>query len=252
MQLKTNETLRLVFLIRSLDFGGAERQLLLLTKNFPKSNFELYVVCFYDNGKLFRQFEDAGVTVISLGKKGRWDILPFLFHLIKQVRKIKPDVIYSFLAVPNILGVLMKTINPGVCLLMGVRGSSRDLSQYDWLYRLSFWLEIRAARFANAVIVNSHAGFEQYTKTGFPAGKMTVIHNGIDTTSFIKNAESGVVIRLEWGVPIDVPLVGMIGRLDPVKDHPTFLEAARIVKLSVAADIFCYYRGWPGGLPRTT
>jgi len=233
LQLKTHESLRLVFLIRSLDFGGAERQLLLLTRNFPRTNFEFSVVCFYENGKLFRQFADAGVTVIPLDKKGRWDIFPFLFRLNRQIRKIKPDVIYSFLAVPNILGAFMKIINPGVCLLMGVRGSSRDLNQYDWLYRLSFWLESRAARFANAIIVNSHAGFEQYTKTGFPASKMTVIQNGIDTESFVKETESGKHLRLEWGVPVDAPLVGMIGRLDPVKDHSTFIEAAGIVKQSM-------------------
>ena len=225
--------MRLLFLIRSLDFGGAERQLLLLTKNLPETIFEYSVVCFYDHGKLFRQFEDAGVTVIPLDKKGRWDILPFLLRLIKLVSKNKPDVIYSFLAVPNILGALLKILFPGMCLLMGVRGSSRDLHQYDWLYRLSFWLEVRAARFANGVILNSHAGNEQYIKTGFPASKMSVIHNGIDITSFVKEAGSGKILRAEWGVPGDTPLVGMIGRLDPVKDHATFLAAAGIVKQSI-------------------
>ena len=244
--MKTNEPLRLVFLIRSLDFGGAERQLLLLTKNFPKTNFELNVVCFYDHGKLFGQFEESGITVISLGKKGRWDILPFLFRMNKIIRKTKPDVIYSFLAVPNIMGALLKLINPGVSLLMGVRGSFRDLKQYDWLYRLSFWLEAKASRLANAVIVNSHAGYGLYIQTGFPASKMSVIHNGIDTTSFVKDGDSAKILRLEWGVPEDALLVGMIGRLDPVKDHSTFLKAAGIVRQSIPACPLCCNRGWPG------
>jgi glycosyltransferase involved in cell wall biosynthesis len=150
-----------------------------------------------------------------------------------MIRKIEPHVIYSFLAVPNIMGALMKMINPGVRLLMGVRGSSRDLNQYDWLYRLSFWLEARMSRFADAVIVNSRAGYDQYVQSGFPTGKMTVIHNGIDTTFFVTDAGSGKNLRLEWGVPVDAALVGIIGRLDPVKDHSTFLKAAGIVKQSI-------------------
>jgi glycosyltransferase involved in cell wall biosynthesis len=33
-------------------------------------------------------------------------------------------------------------------------------------------------------------------------------------------------VRAELGLPPDAPLIAMVARFDPVKDHPTFLEAA--------------------------
>jgi glycosyltransferase involved in cell wall biosynthesis len=37
-------------------------------------------------------------------------------------------------------------------------------------------------------------------------------------------------LRREAGIAVDAPLVGMVGRLVPIKDVPTFLRAARIVR----------------------
>jgi glycosyltransferase involved in cell wall biosynthesis len=55
---------------------------------------------------------------------------------------------------------------------------------------------------------------------------MKVISNGIDTGIYCPNPEAGRVLRAEWGVPETALLVGIIGRLDPMKGHPVFLKAA--------------------------
>jgi glycosyltransferase involved in cell wall biosynthesis len=53
-----------------------------------------------------------------------------------------------------------------------------------------------------------------------------VISNGIDTNRFVPNMEARERIRVQWGIREDEPLIGLVGRLDPMKDHETFLQAA--------------------------
>ena len=71
--------IRLLFLIRSLEQGGAERQLTELVKGLNRQRFAIKVVTFYDGGALRLELEGiAGVQVLALHKKRRWDLLPFL------------------------------------------------------------------------------------------------------------------------------------------------------------------------------
>jgi glycosyltransferase involved in cell wall biosynthesis len=58
---------------------------------------------------------------------------------------------------------------------------------------------------------------------------MVVISNGIDTERFQPDSEAGAKVRAEWGVSENTILIGLVGRLDPMKDHPTFLKAAALL-----------------------
>jgi glycosyltransferase involved in cell wall biosynthesis len=64
---------------------------------------------------------------------------------------------------------------------------------------------------------------------GFRGSRMVVIQNGIDTTHFAPDLKAGLRLRASWQVPEDSLLIGIVGRLDPIKDHPTFLRAAAIL-----------------------
>jgi glycosyltransferase involved in cell wall biosynthesis len=58
---------------------------------------------------------------------------------------------------------------------------------------------------------------------------MVVISNGIDTERFQPDSEAGAKVRSEWGISEKIILIGLVGRLDPMKDHPTFLKAAALL-----------------------
>ena len=70
---------KLVFLIRRLAIGGAERQLVALATGLDRSVFDVTVLSFYRGGEFLEELTNAKIRVISLEKKGRWDI--FLFSL---------------------------------------------------------------------------------------------------------------------------------------------------------------------------
>jgi glycosyltransferase involved in cell wall biosynthesis len=221
--------MNIALLIRSLNYGGAERQLVLLAKGLHECGHQVRVMVLYPNGPLEKDLHQAGVPIRSLNKRGRWDAAGFFLRLIRSLQEEKPDTLYSYLAVPNLFTVILKPLFPRIKMIWGVRASNVDLSRYDWLARLTYWLERRLSRFADLIIVNSRSGFDHAAAHGFPKNKMVVIPNGIDTERFFPDPAARELVRKEWGVSENEKLIGLVGRLDPMKDHPTFLRAAALL-----------------------
>ncbi|WP_155801857.1 glycosyltransferase [Magnetospirillum molischianum] len=218
--------MRILFLIRSLDHGGAERQLAVLAGELTRRGHTVAVAVFYGDGPLRRELDQAGVTVFDLKKSGRWDIPAFLFRLIRVARRFRPQVLHGYLPVSNSLAALASRFLPGVKLVFGVRASDMDLGRYDRLSAAAYHLEARLSPLADAVISNSQAGRRAVTARGIPAERCHVIPNGIDTDRFHADRALGQSLRQGWGIPPESRLVGMVARIDPMKGHEVFLRAA--------------------------
>jgi len=221
---------RICFLIRQLNEGGAQRQLATLVKGLDRSKFNISVMTLYAGGQFCEEIKRLDhVNYICLEKGGRWDVFPFLFRLIRQARKLNPDLLHSYLCTANCLSMFLKLFMPKTRMIFGVRASNMDLSRYDWLARYVYRLECFLSRFADCIIVNSEAGYEHAVSQGFPRMSMNVVPNGIDIERFKPDRQSGLRMREEWGVGEKEILIGLVGRLDPMKDHPTFLKAASLL-----------------------
>ncbi len=221
--------MKIVFLMRSLNFGGAEGQLALLSKGLMDQDHSVKVAIFYPGGPIQKVLAEAGVPVLSLDKGGRWDVLGFLLRLGRLLAREKPDVLHGWLGIPNILTVLMMPFFPRLRVVWGVGAAYMDLSRYDRFSRVAFRLECLLSRFPHLIISNSRAGLDYHAAYGFPQGKMVVIPNGVDTERFRPDPDAGRRVRSEWAVGEDQRLIGLVGRLDPMKDHPTFLRAAALL-----------------------
>jgi glycosyltransferase involved in cell wall biosynthesis len=217
------------FLIPSLDTGGAERQLVGLAAGMHEAGWRVSVLTFYGGGAFARDLAERGVPVESLERRGRWDLLGFAVRLVRAVRRHRPDILHSYLLAPNIASVLTKPFVPGVRVVWGVRASDMNLGHYGRRSSLIFAVSCRLARFADLIICNSTSGLEHHAERGYPRRKMVVIPNGIDHIRFAPDPVARRAIRTEWGVPDTDLLVGLVGRIDPMKDHATFLRAARLV-----------------------
>jgi len=221
--------MKIAFLIRDLGYGGAQRQLVTLAEALDRRRFEVRVYTFYGGGPLEKNLREANVAVVSLGKTGRWDVVPFCWRLLKEVRAQRPDILHGYMEVPNLLCALLKPLARPARVVWGVWTGYIDLGHYDWLSRLTFRLARLASRAADLIVFNSNAGRDYYLTLGFPGDTMTVIHNGFDTERFKPDRGARARTRAEWDVSEDAALVGIVGRLDPMKDHPTFLKAAALL-----------------------
>jgi glycosyltransferase involved in cell wall biosynthesis len=91
---------------------------------------------------------------------------------------------------------------------------------------------VLCSRLADLIICNSESGRAYHAAQGYPCARMTVIPNGVDSQQFRRSASARSEIRAEWGIAPDQKLVGIVGRLDPMKDHSNFLRAAAQVAAS--------------------
>lgn len=232
--------MHVLFVIRSLNIGGAEQQLIELVRHIDRSRFLISVATFYDGGALRPEIEGLeGVQVFSLGKRTRWDLLILAQQLRKLVHQLNPDVIHSYLDTANVICLLIGNLCRAP-VVWGIRSSFVDFSDYRWtdvfVYRLGAWLSPLAA----AIIVNSEAGKKYHVSNGYCSPKMYVVPNGIDTQVYYPDREAGLRVRSEWGVSVDEQLVGMVARLDAIKDHPTYLRAvSQLVRDGSQARFVC-------------
>jgi glycosyltransferase involved in cell wall biosynthesis len=222
--------IKIAFLIRDLNYGGAQRQLVTLVKGLPSDVFEIAVLYFYENGPLVKELESSHIKVICLDKKGRWDTLSFLSNLYRTLQKIKPDVLHGYLGEANLLSLFLKPILPKTKIVLGLRGSEENLLEsYGKISVWMFQTEAKISSLADLIIANSQAGKKYHVSQGFPVNKTIVICNGIDTDKFTYNLAERNRVRTQWEITEDEILIGLVGRLSPMKDHPNFLQAAALV-----------------------
>jgi len=104
-----------------------------------------------------------------------------------------------------------------------------DFSKYNWtdswLSKFLVWF----SKIPDLIIVNSYAGKKYFIKSGYFPKNIVVINNGFDTRKFHPDRKAGERLRILWGIKNEQILIGLVGRIDPMKDHPTFIKATAIV-----------------------
>ncbi len=222
---------RVVFLIPSLIAHGAERQLCELVWGLDKGRFEVHIVVFYGpeahgENHLWGETERIPDSTWHCLHKRRGAVgyLLTLLRLLALLRRIRPDVLHGYMDA-NLPTLLLGRLL-GRPVVWGIRRTSANLSLLDGRSRCLLRISAHLSRFTDLIIFNSEAGRLSYQAMGMQAPRMLVIPNGFDVSRFTPAPSSGLEQRRAWNVPAEVPLIGLVGRLDPVKDHPTFLRAA--------------------------
>jgi len=222
-------SLKVVFLIRSLTIGGAERQLTLMARGLVDRGHAVSVVVFYRYGALESELAGTSVDILSPRKVGRWDLLGFIVRLIRLLREQRPDVIYSMLPTSNVLAFFCRFFCGKVPLIWGIRATQMEPASYDWLGRMMQFVQSCLIGRVDAAVANSRAGMRVMQLAKVPATRVRLIRNGIDSTHFLRRSEARAGIRKGLGVESSAFLIGFVGRLDPMKGHPVFFQAASIL-----------------------
>jgi len=221
--------IRIVHVISDLDTGGAEMMLAKLVGAMGRDRFSNTVISLTDRGQLGEQIESSGVAVHTLGmKRGRPDILA-LPRLIRLLKTLKPTIVQSWLYHADLLSALAVKFSGSPILVWNVRCSDMDLTHYPPLTRLVQRVLAQWSATPAAVIVNSEAGKQQHERLGYHPRRWDIIPNGFDTERFRPDAGLRLSLRKEWHVPENAVVVALVARVDPMKDHATFLNAAQQV-----------------------
>jgi glycosyltransferase involved in cell wall biosynthesis len=238
------EMIKVLFLIPTLEQGGAQRQLVELIKGVEKSRFAVTLVTFLDGGDMQSEINGkSGVKFISLKKRGRWGMLPLLFRFWRVAREVQPQIIYGYMSLASELCLLIGWLVRAK-VVWSLRASNVDYAQYNWALGYTFRAGAWLSRLADLVIVNSFAGKQYHLDHGYDSKNMIVISNGIDTEYYRPDLEARHSTRMKWCISEHETVIGLVGRVDIMKGYSTFLRAAaELAKESLNVKFVCVGHG---------
>lgn len=232
--------MRLLFIITGLGTGGAERMLVkLLGALRAAGDARCAVVSLLDAGTQGAALQALGVPVHELRINRPLGLLAAPVRLIGIVRRFQPEVIQGWMYHGN-LAALWAWLGGGCAarLAWSVRQTFYGMARERLFTRAVIRLNAMLSRFPMAIIFNSRASAAQHHAIGFSMGGAAVIPNGFDLRNFKPDAALRASRRAELGIAPDAPVVGLVARYHPMKDHPGFLEAAALIARELPEAVF--------------
>lgn len=220
--------MKVLHITTGLETGGAETLLFQLVAHTDWEHFHSSVLSLTDEGPMLgRKIRDAGVPLECLGFPRGLPHPGMIAKLARRIRQIRPDVVQTWMYHADLVTALAMAPLRRPPLLWGIHSASVDPSR---LKRQTLWVIKTCARLSGTlptqIVCCSEAARVSHIGFGYAADKMRVIANGVDTEQFAPRAEARDLLRGELKLPPETPLIGLIARLDPQKDHETFFRAA--------------------------
>ena len=237
-------SLSILVLLGGLGVGGAEHQAIMMAGALQHRGHRVTIASLAD-GPLHATIDQLGIPLDVLAR-------PLSFSpaaipaLARTMRRRAPDVVYAFLDVQWLMALAARTMAPGARVVLGLRSCQYFQHAEGTRDRAVHHLARRFARFADLLIANSPAGLEDFTRFVPSAPKGIVVPNGIDPARFSRDPGGRRMLRAEWSVPSHAVVIGHVGRLDPVKNHETLIEAvAQVARHDPRVMLVCVGNGTP-------
>jgi len=224
-------TTRVLVVIDSFSFGGAENLLAVLGNASSSHGIELHVASLVPRARgrnaLLHVLEEAGLDISFLDVP-RLLYLPAISRIARLIRQTRADVVHAHLGYSAILAPIAARLTgrPVVATLHHVPGQE---SQRE---RLKERLAVTIAGRLGLLLFVSEA-----SRSGFAARyrersrSWQTLHNGVDVTRFSPLRDASFPPDLQ--LPSSVPVVTVIAALRPPKGHRTAILAWPQVLASV-------------------
>ena len=225
--------MKILFVIGSLNVGGAETQLVMLIQGLVKKGVKCQVFAMQKEGALLSKLDDIGVEVFDgdylSGLGIIWQVkqlVKCVFRLVRVIRAEKYNVVHTYLPMANFIGSIAARLCSTLTVITSRRGLGRHQDRSSvWRYmdRISNYLSDR-------VTVNSQGVWRDVVeRDNINENKLVLIYNGIDPS--IYDIDNGLrsTMRASIAVRDDDIVIGMVANLIPYKGHKDALAALQIV-----------------------
>lgn len=219
--------IRVMHLASNPEWAGAEVHLANLSDKLKGDDrIDLFITVFHD-GKLVDFLKSREVKISVLELKWLFDIT-LVFRLAKMLKKQNIDILHTHGYKANFIGALAALINKSTICVRTEHGLTEPFSGLNKI-KMNFyeWLDYLAAKFFTRKIISVSKDIRDHIQSKYPREKLSTIHNGIDLKNKFKDSANN--IKESLGIIEDAFIVGIVGRLVPVKGHKYFIEAAKII-----------------------
>ena len=210
--------------ISGLGIGGAEAMLVQLAAGLRERGFVQQVVSVKKRGPHADALEALSIPVVALECSSAFDAPRGLKRLVPLVRQCAPQILQGWMYHGDLAAAVAHRLAPGRKgrrLFWNLRASNTDQGGYGGIVRLGALL----SPWPDLVIANSRSGLDFHRARGYRPRRVEVIPNGIDTARFRPDPTAYAAVRAELQIPDDAVVAIHVARVDPMKDHATFLKA---------------------------
>lgn len=218
--------IRVMHVITGLSTGGAEMMLARLVAAADRNSVTPSVVSLTNMGEVGAIIEATGVGVTALGMSRRMPSPRALHGLRSALRAFEPDVVQCWMYHADLLGGIAAR-SLGIPAIWSLRQSnlSREANSMPTLLTMKVCARL-SSRLPARIVCGSEAARKAHVAIGYSGERMVMIPNGFDLERFRPSDEDRASVRAELGLAPGTPLVGLVARFDPQKDHRAFVEAA--------------------------
>ncbi len=215
-------------LIHNSGVTGPGRIVLGLAKYINREEFTLDVLC-PENGALPNDLSKVNTRVIPFTWKNTMDFGNFL-RLRSRLRAEGYHVFHIHSGQLNAFGKIMAMSLgiPAVVITEHLSVSGHKWIKNKFKLFLHLLLHRLSDSLADKVIAVSESARKSFIiRQKVSSQKVITIYNGVDFVENLFGEEDKNKIRLELGIPLDSPVLAVIGRLSPEKGQKIFVLAAR-------------------------
>jgi len=221
------DLIRVLHITTGLETGGAEIMLYRLLERID-SRFASSVVSLTSAGSYGDRIADLGIDVQILGMKRGVPTPGALLRLREIVRQEQPDVLCGWMYHGNLAAIAVRALTAPERPVVWTVHNAIDKRE-KFLTRLAIAAGARLSPACQHAIFFSYQNYQAHEAIGYRAAATSVVPNGFDTAQFVPSAAARASVRAELQLPPDTPLIGLLARFHPMKDHATFLQAAALL-----------------------
>lgn len=214
-----------LFVLHTLDIGGAEKQVASLINGIDSSRYALSLVGLKPGDSLLGQIDpgrcENGAFCLGVGRS----LDPLALHrLAKHLDDSRIDVVVCTNMYTLLYGWLARLHSRRKPHLVEVFHTTNVLTRKERL-----WMHIYKplVRLTKVVVYVSHAQARYWRGRGLRARREAVIHNGIDVQRFkdVWSAEDKLALRRTEGFDAQDYVVGLCALMRPEKAHSDLLAS---------------------------
>jgi len=228
---------KILRIIARLNIGGPAIHTILLSHELDKLGYKTILVKGLEGqreGDMMNLAKAKGIKPVIIPELGREigfknDVKAF-YKLYKIIKQERPDIVHTHTAKAGTLGRIGAKLAGVPIILHTFHG--HVLRGYFGKVKTWFFIQIEKAlaRISTRVITLSNELKKELTGMGIgDEKKIEVVPLGLELEPFLKNEKYRGKFREELGLSEDTFLIGIIGRLVPIKGHRYFLQTAKAV-----------------------
>lgn len=238
--------IRVARVITRLNIGGPAQHVIRLTARLPRARFESVLLAGRetpsegDMRALATQWAVRPITVPGMGRRvSPVDDTQSLAFLVRFFRTFRPHIVHTHTAKAGTIGRLAAWLTGVPVVVHTYHGHVFHGYFGKPLTALFLAVERSLARSTSRLLTVSESvkrELERY-RIGRP-GQLTVLTLGLDLDRFLHCEPRAGEFRRELGVADQLPLVGIVARLVPIKRHEDFIAASALVAARIPDALF--------------